>query len=113
MVGAKGFEPSTSWSRTRRASQAALRPDEALRLFSPSMPYSLTQPTVAAERRFALKKAYAEQETAGKLLISRRPICKVRCRLRTRSATRTALRAGWWKAAYIAQRSSRKNPSWH
>jgi hypothetical protein len=27
MVGAKGFEPSTSWSRTRRASQAALRPD--------------------------------------------------------------------------------------
>ena len=28
VVGAKGFEPSTSWSRTRRASQAALRPDE-------------------------------------------------------------------------------------
>jgi hypothetical protein len=28
MVGAKGFEPSTSWSRTRRASQAALRPDD-------------------------------------------------------------------------------------
>ena len=27
VVGAKGFEPSTSWSRTRRASQAALRPD--------------------------------------------------------------------------------------
>jgi hypothetical protein len=27
MVGAKGFEPSASWSRTRRASQAALRPD--------------------------------------------------------------------------------------
>jgi hypothetical protein len=27
LVGAKGFEPSTSWSRTRRASQAALRPD--------------------------------------------------------------------------------------
>jgi hypothetical protein len=27
MVGANGFEPSTSWSRTRRASQAALRPD--------------------------------------------------------------------------------------
>src|SRR5216683_1812512 len=27
MVVAKGFEPSTSWSRTRRASQAALRPD--------------------------------------------------------------------------------------
>ena len=28
MVGANGFEPSTSWSRTRRASQAALRPDK-------------------------------------------------------------------------------------
>jgi hypothetical protein len=27
LVGAKGFEPSASWSRTRRASQAALRPD--------------------------------------------------------------------------------------
>src|SRR6202050_4102324 len=27
MVGANGFEPSTSWSRTRRASQAALRPE--------------------------------------------------------------------------------------
>src|SRR5713226_201268 len=26
VVGANGFEPSTSWSRTRRASQAALRP---------------------------------------------------------------------------------------
>ena len=31
MVGANGFEPSTSWSRTRRASQAALRPDLVLR----------------------------------------------------------------------------------
>ncbi len=31
MVGAKGFEPSTSWSRTRRASQAALRPDNPQR----------------------------------------------------------------------------------
>ncbi len=27
MVGARGFEPPASWSRTRRASQAALRPD--------------------------------------------------------------------------------------
>ena len=26
-VGAPGFEPGTSWSRTRRASRAALRPD--------------------------------------------------------------------------------------
>jgi hypothetical protein len=31
MVGANGFEPSTSWSRTRRASQAALRPDRHAR----------------------------------------------------------------------------------
>src|ERR1700726_881930 len=31
MVGASGFEPPTSWSRTRRASQAALRPDRLLR----------------------------------------------------------------------------------
>src|SRR6202034_1843920 len=27
VVGASGFEPPTSWSRTRRASQAALRPE--------------------------------------------------------------------------------------
>jgi hypothetical protein len=27
MVGANGFEPSTSWSRTRRSSQAEPRPD--------------------------------------------------------------------------------------
>src|SRR5258708_6844650 len=32
VVGAKGFEPSTSWSRTRRASQAALRPDSLQRI---------------------------------------------------------------------------------
>ena len=34
MVGANGFEPSTSWSRTRRASQAALRPDSVSCLLS-------------------------------------------------------------------------------
>jgi hypothetical protein len=34
MVGAKGFEPSTSWSRTRRASQAALRPESYCRLLN-------------------------------------------------------------------------------
>src|SRR6202022_926826 len=32
MVGAKGFEPSTSWSRTRRASQAALPPARSAKL---------------------------------------------------------------------------------
>jgi hypothetical protein len=48
MVGAKGFEPSTSWSRTRRASQAALRPDvpcSAL-LSGESVANSLSQPQV-------------------------------------------------------------------
>jgi len=30
MVGASGFEPPASWSRTRRASQAALRPENQL-----------------------------------------------------------------------------------
>ena len=34
MVGAKGFEPSTSWSRTRRASQAALRPESYSKLLN-------------------------------------------------------------------------------
>lgn len=28
-IGAAGFEPATSWSQTRRASQATLRPDSA------------------------------------------------------------------------------------
>src|SRR5713101_3657595 len=45
MVGAKGFEPSTSWSRTRRASQAALRPDRHAQphISGPSGTYRLTQ----------------------------------------------------------------------
>ena len=30
MVGASGFEPPTSWSRTRRSSQAEPRPDLSL-----------------------------------------------------------------------------------
>ena len=29
MVGARGFEPPTSYSRSRRANQTALRPDSA------------------------------------------------------------------------------------
>ena len=28
LVGARGFEPPTSWSRTKRAYQTALRPDK-------------------------------------------------------------------------------------
>jgi hypothetical protein len=45
MVGANGFEPSTSWSRTRRASQAALRPDRYAQahLCDPSWTFRLTQ----------------------------------------------------------------------
>ena len=45
MVGANGFEPSTSWSRTRRASQAALRPDcyAWAKLSAPSETLRLTQ----------------------------------------------------------------------
>ena len=31
MVGASGFEPPTSWSRTRRDNQASLRPDMCLK----------------------------------------------------------------------------------
>ena len=34
MIGANGFEPSTSWFRTRRASLAALRPDRLPHLLS-------------------------------------------------------------------------------
>src|SRR5712664_4130212 len=57
MVGAKGFEPSTSWSRTRRASQAALRPERpAPDRVGPSRSYSLTQPTAAAEWRIVSER---------------------------------------------------------
>jgi hypothetical protein len=46
MVGAKGFEPSTSWSRTRRASQAALRPDSHAQSYDQALSdsNSLSQP---------------------------------------------------------------------
>src|ERR1700722_17883066 len=45
VVGAKGFEPSTSWSRTRRASQAALRPDRVLRgRIQSKLPWIAPQP---------------------------------------------------------------------
>src|SRR5260370_28455186 len=68
MVGAKGFEPSTSWSRTRRASQAALRPERpAPDRVGPSRSYSLTHPAAPAERRSAPGKSVRENETAGNL----------------------------------------------
>src|SRR6266852_4859576 len=56
VVGAKGFEPSTSWSRTRRASQAALRPDDPLRIQS-KRELQLSIEIVTAERRFAREKS--------------------------------------------------------
>src|SRR2546422_8185400 len=49
-VGASGFEPPTSWSRTRRANRAALRPE------------TLNGPT---RRRLATRKLEAD-ETEGK-----------------------------------------------
>ena len=33
MVGARGFEPPTSWSRTKRAYQTALRPESSMKLY--------------------------------------------------------------------------------
>src|SRR5258708_10317097 len=67
VVGAKGFEPSTSWSRTRRASQAALRPERpAPDRVGPSRSYSLTHPAVAAERRSALGKSVRQKRNRRK-----------------------------------------------
>jgi hypothetical protein len=33
-IGARGFEPPTSWSRTKRSSQAEPRPDDKPKQFS-------------------------------------------------------------------------------
>jgi hypothetical protein len=58
MVGAKGFEPSTSWSRTRRASQAALRPES----------YSMLPSSLRANERICNRMCPAgKNKTAGKL----------------------------------------------
>jgi hypothetical protein len=51
VVGAKGFEPSTSWSRTRRASQAALRPDNAREVGSRTEPKDNTGKLARPESR--------------------------------------------------------------
>src|SRR5579871_4877238 len=40
MVGTAGFEPATSWSRTKRASQTALRPEPT---FNSALPAGLTR----------------------------------------------------------------------
>ena len=42
VVGASGFEPPTSWSRTRRSSQAEPRPDGARK--TPVSPAVLRRP---------------------------------------------------------------------
>jgi hypothetical protein len=58
MVGAKGFEPSTSWSRTRRASQAALRPDRVLQGGDKfKLPFCVPQP--ATRVRFLISPTSA------------------------------------------------------
>jgi hypothetical protein len=53
VVGAKGFEPSTSWSRTRRASQAALRPDIHAQRYDKSQ--ALSQLITAPDSQHAAK----------------------------------------------------------
>ena len=46
MVGARGLEPPTSWSRTMRANQTALRPDEDMR----SLPFHHTSTDTRCQR---------------------------------------------------------------
>src|SRR6516164_5064753 len=43
LVGASGFEPPTSWSRTRRSSQAEPRPDNISLAFAASLHKRLTE----------------------------------------------------------------------
>src|SRR6267142_665544 len=107
MVGAKGFEPSTSWSRTRRASQAALRPDseaergqeppaETFRIAQEIRPHQRTYSALSTEFR-ALKHAKApclhkkppERYSSPAANWSKEPAAG----LKTRSVVRTALRA--------------------
>jgi hypothetical protein len=57
VVGAKGFEPSTSWSRTRRASQAALRPES----------YCILPNSLRAIASICNHPARGKNKTAGKL----------------------------------------------
>ena len=46
MVGARGFEPPTSWSRTRRSSQAEPRPDVSTDLYIITCPRPTGNPAV-------------------------------------------------------------------
>lgn len=68
MVGAGGFEPPASWSRTKRAIQAALRPD-----FSISSTMSLFYPLAIIRQ---IKAALPYMKPDAKLL---RGICRLLC----------------------------------
>ena len=57
VVGANGFEPSTSWSRTRRASQAALRPDRHAQADAYAQPKPDSQINIAATSAVGLPYA--------------------------------------------------------
>ena len=73
MVGAKGFEPSTSWSRTRRASQAALRPDKSTQTLKNLSEYIAYHGSCA--RGTAIHKGNAiEEKAAARLLFSIGPV---------------------------------------
>ena len=89
VVGAKGFEPSTSWSRTRRASQAALRPDE---IESASR---ITQQSALIHHRIAIALQTAKKRNAAELNFGSAAFLTGVKDLRTRNAMRTALRVGW------------------
>jgi hypothetical protein len=101
LVGAKGFEPSTSWSRTRRASQAALRPEyygKQLTVYA-GFPASATAMPPA-------RKNHREGST------SRWFLKESSMRAKTRNAMRTASRGGWLEDAYSCQKKDRKY-RWH
>ncbi len=76
MVGAKGFEPSTSWSRTRRASQAALRPEIAVNTGKVSLSYCAYIRNLynhASEASTAAQRAIQPQRVAPHSVQSPRP----------------------------------------
>jgi hypothetical protein len=43
LVGAAGFEPTTSWSQTRHSNRAELRPDAVREGFEPSVQFPVRQ----------------------------------------------------------------------
>ena len=51
LVGARGFEPPASWSRTRRSSQAEPRPDGGKLLTHHSVRHAVPQPSVLSHAR--------------------------------------------------------------